>query len=257
MVVDDARVIDAGSCQLETWRRNNRDSKETWALPGCNPTGNLELTLGSAELPVDDLGLRSTTRTVQMQGKTLFRNLETNSYSYGLAAGGVVRSRGAADQVPNYYAYLPLTRSLLDDRWFVHANLGVQRAGANPQNGMTYGIGTEYEIIPRVFAMVETYGDNHQRNSYQGGVRAWIVPNRVQSDGRYHRRRLRRQSLVLHRVASAVAVVSEIAAIGGNVGVLPLKMPCQNIPITSNSHPISFSMRLKPAACAATGASTR
>ena len=182
LVVDDARVIDAGSCQLETWRRNNRDSKETWALPGCNPTGNLELTLGSAELPVDDLGLRSTTRTVQMQGKTLFRNLETNSYSYGLAAGGVVRSRGAADQVPNYYAYLPLTRSLLDDRWFVHANLGVQRAGANPQNGMTYGIGTEYEIIPRVFAMVETYGDNHHRNSYQGGVRVWIVPNRVQID---------------------------------------------------------------------------
>ena len=182
MVVDDARIIDAGSCQLETWRRNNRDSKESWALPGCNPTGNLEFTLGSAELPVEDLGLRSSTRTVQMQGKTLFRTLETNSYSYGLAVGGVVRSRGAADQVPNYYAYLPLTRSLLDDRWFVHANLGVQRTGANPQNGMTYGIGTEYEILPRVFAMVETYGDNHQRNSYQGGLRVWIVPNRLQID---------------------------------------------------------------------------
>jgi hypothetical protein len=182
MVVDDARVVDAGSCQLETWRRFNRDSHETWALPGCNPTGNLELTLGSAELPVDDLGLRSYTRTVQMQGKTLFRSLETNSYSYGLAAGGVVRSRGAADQVPNYYAYAPFTRSMLDDRLFVHANLGVQRVGIVPATGMTWGVGTEYAIAPRVFLMVETYGDNHNRNSYQGGVRVWLVPNRVQID---------------------------------------------------------------------------
>lgn len=182
MVVDDARVVDAGSCQIETWRRFNRDSRETWALPGCNLTGNLELTLGSAELPVDDLGLRSTTRTVQMQGKTLFRSLETNSYSYGLAAGGVVRSRGAADQVPNYYAYVPLTRSLLDDRMFVHANLGVQRSGESPVNGTTWGIGAEYSIVPRVFLMFETYGDNHHRHSYQGGVRVWIVPNRVQVD---------------------------------------------------------------------------
>jgi hypothetical protein len=182
MVVDDARLVDAGACQIESWRRFNRDSRETWALPGCNFSGNLELTLGSAELPVDDLGLRGATHTVQMQGKTLFRILEPNGYSYGLAAGGVARSRGAADQVPNYYAYVPLTRSLLDDRMFVHANLGVQRAGAAPQTGLTWGVGTEYGITPRVFLMVETYGDNHQRNSYQGGVRVWLVPNRVQID---------------------------------------------------------------------------
>ncbi|MEO8441651.1 MAG: hypothetical protein ABI547_04140, partial [Betaproteobacteria bacterium] len=37
MVVDDARLVDPGACQLETWRRFNRDSHETWALPGCNP----------------------------------------------------------------------------------------------------------------------------------------------------------------------------------------------------------------------------
>jgi len=182
MVVDDARIVDPGSCQLETWRRFNRESQETWALPGCNPTGNLEFTLGSAELPVDDLGLRSYTRTVQMQGKTLFRTLETNGYAYGLAVGGVVRSRGVADQVPNYYAYVPYTRSMLDDRWIVHANLGVQRAGEVPVNGLTWGVGTEYAIAPRVFLMVETYGDNHRRNSYQGGVRVWVVPNRVQID---------------------------------------------------------------------------
>lgn len=182
MVVDDARIVDPGACQLEAWRRFNRDSQENWALPACNPTGNLEFTLGSAELPVDDLGLRSYTRTVQVQGKTLFKTLETNSYAYGLAIGGVVRSRGAADRVPNYYAYAPFTRSLLDDRLFLNVNLGVQQAGADPVNSLTWGVGAEYGITPRVFLIAETYGDNHTRNSYQGGLRIWIVPNHVQID---------------------------------------------------------------------------
>ena len=58
MIVDDARIVDPGACQVEAWRRFNRDSQENWVLPGCNLSGNVELTLGSAELPVDDLGVR-------------------------------------------------------------------------------------------------------------------------------------------------------------------------------------------------------
>jgi hypothetical protein len=46
-------------------------------------------TLGSASLPVDDPTSSSYSRTVQMHGKTLFRTLETNSYSYGRAVGSV------------------------------------------------------------------------------------------------------------------------------------------------------------------------
>ncbi|MEO7727990.1 MAG: hypothetical protein ABIS45_12110 [Burkholderiales bacterium] len=182
MVTDDARLVDAGACQLEAWRRFNRDSKELWTLPACNPGGNLEMTLGSAELPVDDLGTRSNTRTVQIQGKTLFKTLETNGYSYGLAVGGVVRSNGAADQVPNYYAYMPYTRSLWDDRLFVHVNAGVQRAGVDPLNSATWGVGTEFGLTRRMFLIAEVFGSNHTRPSYQGGVRAWLVPNRVQID---------------------------------------------------------------------------
>ena len=182
MVTDDARIVDPGACQLETWRRFNRDSKEYWALPACNPTGNLELTLGSAELPVEDLGLRGTTRTVQIQGKTLFKTLETNSYGYGLAVGGIVRSRGAADEVPNYYAYLPYTRSWLDDRVVMHVNVGVQREGVDPLNSLTWGVGTEIAVTRRAYVIAESFGNNHTLRSYQGGMRVWLVPNHVQID---------------------------------------------------------------------------
>ena len=36
MVVDDARIVDEGACQVETWRRFNRDSKETWGTVGVS-----------------------------------------------------------------------------------------------------------------------------------------------------------------------------------------------------------------------------
>ena len=41
MVTDDARIVDAKACQLESWVRHDPDSTQLWALPACNPTGNL------------------------------------------------------------------------------------------------------------------------------------------------------------------------------------------------------------------------
>jgi hypothetical protein len=139
--------------------------------------------VGSALLPVEgENGWQSDTRTVQIQGKTLFRRLETNSHSYGLVLGGVVRSQSVADQVANYYAYVPFTRSFGDDKAFLHVNLGAQRSGADPVTSLTYGAGAEISITPRLFVIAEVFGDNHTRQSYQGGVRIWLVPDHVQID---------------------------------------------------------------------------
>ena len=48
-VTDDARLTTAGSCQLESWMRVYRQSEEIWALPACNPSGNLEFTVGGGK----------------------------------------------------------------------------------------------------------------------------------------------------------------------------------------------------------------
>ena len=48
MITDDARTVDAKACQVESWVRTNHGSREYWALPACNLTGNLELTFGGA-----------------------------------------------------------------------------------------------------------------------------------------------------------------------------------------------------------------
>ena len=86
MITDDARITDAKACQLESWVKKNRDSTEYWALPACNFTGNLELTIGGARTH-DDTGTQIT--DLVFQGKTLFKTLETNGWGIGLDAGTV------------------------------------------------------------------------------------------------------------------------------------------------------------------------
>jgi hypothetical protein len=77
MVTDDARIVDAKACQVESWVRRNDSSTEFWALLACDPTGNLEITFGGAL--TRDGGLTQTTDVV-LQGKTIFRPLETNGW---------------------------------------------------------------------------------------------------------------------------------------------------------------------------------
>ena len=49
MVTDDARITDPQACQLETWAYlHEHNTREFWALPACNPSGNFEMTLGGA-----------------------------------------------------------------------------------------------------------------------------------------------------------------------------------------------------------------
>jgi hypothetical protein len=102
-VTDDARLTTAGSCQLESWVRTYPQSRETWALPACNPGGNLELPVGGGWARYDDA---PATKDQVFQLKTLFRPLETNGWGWGLAVG-TVRHR---DVRPNLLGHLPMSR---------------------------------------------------------------------------------------------------------------------------------------------------
>ncbi|MGY2489061.1 hypothetical protein [Cupriavidus sp. CP313] len=84
LITDDARIVDPKSCQLESWMQFQSGGNELWALPGCNPTGNLELTLGGSLQRIDG-GLDAT--NVQFQAKTLLKALETNGYGIALSGG--------------------------------------------------------------------------------------------------------------------------------------------------------------------------
>lgn len=180
-VTDDARLTTAESCQLESWTRIYPDSREIWALPACNPTGNLEFTFGGGVAKSD--GEQSTNDYI-FQLKTLFRPLETNDWGWGLGVGTVRHPsiNPGPNQLGNTYAYIPVSVSFLDDKVIVHTNIGWLRDRASERDNITWGIGSEFRVGSRLLAIAETFGDNHNQPYWHLGARYSIVPDRVQID---------------------------------------------------------------------------
>lgn len=180
-MTDDARITTAGSCQVETWHRGYRDRSEFWALPACNPTGNLEITAGVGRFRHDT---QPGSHDEVLQAKTLFRPLTPNDWAWGLAVGGV-RHPGpwpGPNQLGSWYAYVPVSISRADDRWVTHLNLGIQRDRSSGRDTVTWGSGVEYWWHPRGMAIVEAFGDARQQPFVHAGLRWSLRPNVLQVD---------------------------------------------------------------------------
>lgn len=184
LLTDDARVVDARACQVESWARRNHGSTELWALPACNFTGNLELSLGGSHVREGGHGVAG---DVQMQGKTIFKPLATNGWGTGLALG-TVRHAHAAGGGRDWYGYVPTSVSFLDDRVVLHTNLGWLHEGTAHRTRTTWGVGTEARLGPRDWLIAETFGQGSGKPQHQIGLRHWLVPDRLQIDVTYGNR---------------------------------------------------------------------
>jgi len=153
MITDDARIVDAKACQVESWVTSYRGSTEYSTQPACNFTGNLELTLGGTRTNAHGHG--QTTDQV-LQGKTVLRPLQTNGWGLGLAAGIVGHPQAAAGR--DWYAYVPVSFSLRDDAALVHANIGWLREGSARRERLTWGLGTEVQLTADTWLIAETFG---------------------------------------------------------------------------------------------------
>ncbi len=182
-VTDDARLTTAGSCQLESWTRFYADSTEVWALPACNPTGNLELTVGGGQARNQDASLSSSEDYV-LQAKTLFRALETNGWGWGAAVGTVRHPEinPGPNLHGNTYLYFPLSLSFADDRVVMHFNTGWLHDKSLSRERLTWGIGSEINATHRLTLVAESFGDDLAGPYWQTGVRYAIIPNLFQVD---------------------------------------------------------------------------
>ena len=181
---DDARIIDAGGCQIETFvkKQGKFGEREAWFLPGCNPGGNLELTFGGLNIRNDDEGRAS---TLIAQGKTMLRQLQTNDYGVALTLG-TTRQRPFAENAASHWSpffNLISSVSLRDDALVIHANAGALDDRNTGVVRPTWGLGSEILVAPRLYAIVESYGQKGEKTSQQIGFRFWAVPGRMQLDG--------------------------------------------------------------------------
>jgi len=173
-VTDDARVVDKDGCQVESFVKRQRrfDENEFWLLPACNPWG-AELTAGHSRV---DSTLGDTQATI-LQAKMLLKPLITNGAGFAFTLGTFY---GATT---NPYINGIGSFSFADDRVVVHANLGALRDNAAKITRGTWGIGAEILLIaPRLYAIVEGYGQTGEKPTAHTGLRIWVVPNRLQVD---------------------------------------------------------------------------
>jgi len=160
-VTDDARLVERGHCQVETFYKEQRaySGSEFWFLPACNPFG-IELTAGGNRIEGD--------RNLILQGKKLFKTLETNGQGYA-ATLGVFGSDPYVNGIASF--------SFLDDRAVVHTNLGLIKDKG------TWGIALEALLVaPRLYGILETFGQRGDTPTQHVGLRIWVIPNRFQID---------------------------------------------------------------------------
>ncbi len=178
-VTDDARVVDKGGCQVETFFKRQRriGESEFWIVPACNPWG-VELTIGHARVDSTPSG---DTRTTILQAKALLKPLETNGSGFAFSAGMLANTANSP------YINGIGSFSFMDDRVVLHANLGVIRDNARDNAAHvsrgTWGAGAEVLLVdPRLYGILESYGQRGEKPTLHTGLRIWIVPNRVQVD---------------------------------------------------------------------------
>jgi hypothetical protein len=181
-VTDDARIVDDGGYQLETFVKQQRafDGQEFWFLPAANPFGRVELTLGGIWVKSAPDG---DSRSAIAQAKTLIKPLETNGVGFALTIGvqRLIPSGPESAETDPYVNGIG-SFSLADDAVVIHTNLGARRdAGAGLTRG-TWGLGAEIRLHERLFGIVETYGERGQQPTRHLGLRIWVVPSRVQID---------------------------------------------------------------------------
>lgn len=180
-VTDDARLTNAESCQLESWSRKYKTSHEFWVLPACNFAGNFEITAGAGKATTAG---QASTHDFILQGKTLFRELSTNGWGWGLAFGRVNHPdiSPGPNLLGNTYANIPVSFSTHNDQVIFHTNVGWLKDKATGEHRATWGLGSEVQATPRILLIAESFGDHQNKPYWQIGARYAIVPNLFQID---------------------------------------------------------------------------
>jgi hypothetical protein len=181
-VTDDARIVDPQGYQIESYYKHQREfhENEFWFLPAFNPWGRVELTLGGNWIDSTQPG---DSRSLILQAKTLLVPLQTNGAGFALTLGVAQVTPDQSARVTNPYVNTIGSFSFLDDRVVLHANLGAVHDNQIHLTRGTWGVGAEVLILaPRLYGILETYGQRLEKPTVHGGLRIWIVPNRVQVD---------------------------------------------------------------------------
>ena len=191
MITDDANIVDPQSCQLESWVKTSQASLERWAVPGCNFAWDTEISVGGN---AQNAKVEGDSQFWLFQAKKRWKKLEPNSWGLSTTLGRVSERPGRSQQLSSEslapssaqdtYLNVPITWALASDR-FVHLNLGWIHHERLRVSHPTWGLGGEYGLTPRTFAIGEVFGESGAQSKTQMGLRYWVSPQKLQLDTTY------------------------------------------------------------------------
>jgi hypothetical protein len=203
-VTDDARIVEPGGYQIETYIKDQRRESETefWFLPAHNFGGavdRMEWTLGGTVAHSDAL---SNSNQVVFQAKTLVKPLPENGLGLAFTVGVARVKPGTAQDVPtqvgpvdvpggasssksrvNPFVNFIASYSVLGGQFVFHGNAGLYRETQEDFTQTTWGLAAEIFQLWRLYPIAEIYGTSGEKPATQVGFRFWAIRERWQIDG--------------------------------------------------------------------------
>lgn len=170
---DDARVVDRGDCQIESWSVRSANLTEYWLLPACGVGAGTEIAAGLQQVrrtsEHDRLGL--------VQIKYILKSLEPAGVGSALTLGAQSSPLGTS-----YYLNTPLSWLSRTERTAVHLNLGWATVAGATGFVRSGGIGVEQHMAGPLWLIAERHHPRPASPLWQAGVRWWIAPAQLQLD---------------------------------------------------------------------------
>lgn len=181
-----------GTCEVAAWH----GERSSWIQPACHLLRNLEIKGGVGSV-VPKLGPRST--HYLLQGKLILKPLRSNGNGIALVAGAVRHPRSSAvpEGFTDLFAYLPLSAALLGEALTLHVNVGwhydQEKDGIGvappdepePHHNVFASAKMNVVLSERFSAVGEVYANHPIMPGYQLGLRAWLLPERLQASLSY------------------------------------------------------------------------
>ena len=182
MLTDDARIVDAKSCQLESWVRDSKNVTEYWALPACNVSENLEVTIGGS---LEGESGHSSFANELYQMKSIIQPIAINQTGYSIVLGnGRDPKRTMNKVIQDWYLNVPISYPY-NDRLVIHTNLGVTHLTDEKTEKMNWGLSSEYNYNEHIDLISEVFNQSSNSTYFQFGLRYWLIKNRAQIDTTY------------------------------------------------------------------------
>ena len=182
MLTDDARIVDPKACQLESWIRDSKHITEYWALPSCNVSENLEVTIGGS---LEGENGHSSFANELYQLKTIIQPIAINQTGVSIALGnGRDPKRTINKAIQDWYLNVPISYPY-NDRLVIHTNLGVTHLTDEKTEKMNWGLSSEYNYNEHIDLISEVFNQSSNSTYFQFGLRYWLIKNRAQIDTTY------------------------------------------------------------------------